>query len=184
MKPFDIQPLTQRFPFVHADAFGNALIVPAKNLVSIVEWIQASRLYLCDTLSNVTGVDFLPKVIEEEGKDSEGNSVKIKKNIPGYIEVVYHFYSIELKRGPLTIKVRSNGRDNVRLPSLMPHYRSAEFQEREIFDLYGVYFEGHYDLRRLLMWESFEDFPMRKDYVPPNDNEYEPIASRHSGGDA
>jgi NADH-quinone oxidoreductase subunit C len=60
------------------------------------------------------------------------------------------------------------------LPSLTPIYRSAEFQEREIFDLYGVQFDGHPDLRRILMWDEFEDFPMRKDYREPDDYEYEP----------
>jgi hypothetical protein len=48
------------------------------------------------------------------------------------------------------------------------------FQEREIFDLYGVTFEGHPDLRRILMWDEFKDFPMRKDYRPPMDYEWEP----------
>jgi NADH-quinone oxidoreductase subunit C len=60
------------------------------------------------------------------------------------------------------------------LPSLTPVWRSAEFQEREIFDLYGVRFDGHPDLRRILMWDEFEDFPMRKDYREPDDYEYEP----------
>ncbi len=59
-------------------------------------------------------------------------------------------------------------------PSLTPVWRSAEWQEREIFDLYGIVFEGHPDLRRILMWDEFEDHPMRKDYVEPNDYEYEP----------
>jgi NADH-quinone oxidoreductase subunit C len=61
-----------------------------------------------------------------------------------------------------------------RLPSLTPIWRSAEFQEREIFDLYGIKFDGHPDLRRILMWDEFEDFPMRKDYREPDDYEYEP----------
>jgi len=60
------------------------------------------------------------------------------------------------------------------LPSLTPTWRSAEFQEREIFDLYGVTFEGHPDLRRILMWDEFVDYPMRKDYREPDDYEYEP----------
>ena len=60
------------------------------------------------------------------------------------------------------------------MPSLTPIWRSAEFQEREIFDLYGIVFDEHPDLRRLLMWEGFQDHPMRKDYVEPNDYEYEP----------
>jgi len=53
-------------------------------------------------------------------------------------------------------------------------YRGAEFQEREAYDLYGIVFDGHPDLRRILMWEGFQDFPMRKDYEPPDDYEYEP----------
>jgi NADH-quinone oxidoreductase subunit C len=54
----------------------------------------------------------------------------------------------------------------VALPSLTPVWRSCEFQEREIFDLFGILFEGHPDLRRILMWDNFADYPMRKDYVP------------------
>jgi NADH-quinone oxidoreductase subunit C len=64
--------------------------------------------------------------------------------------------------------------DGARLPSLTPIWRSAEFQEREIFDLYGVRFDGHPDLRRILMWDEFEDHPMRKDYREPDDYEWEP----------
>ena len=69
-----------------------------------------------------------------------------------------------------------NRTDQVELPSLTPIWRSAEFQEREIFDLYGIVFTGHPDLRRLLMWDGFKDHPMRRDYVEPDDFEYEPTA--------
>jgi NADH-quinone oxidoreductase subunit C len=58
--------------------------------------------------------------------------------------------------------------------SLTPVWRSCEFQECEVFDLFGVVFHGHPDLRRILMWDQFQDFPMRKDYVEPDDYEYEP----------
>src|SRR5207244_6710975 len=61
-----------------------------------------------------------------------------------------------------------------RLLSLTAIRRSAEFQERAIFDLYVVYFDGHPDLRRILMWDEFEDHPMRKDYREPDDYEWEP----------
>jgi NADH-quinone oxidoreductase subunit C len=69
-----------------------------------------------------------------------------------------------------------NRTDDNHLPSLTPVWRSCEFQEREIFDLFGIVFDGHPDLRRILMWEGFKDFPMRKDYVEPDDYEYEPTA--------
>jgi NADH-quinone oxidoreductase subunit C len=82
---------------------------------------------------------------------------------------------MERKQGPLVLRMRTTNRtDQVTLPSLTPVWRSAEFQEREIFDLYGIIFEGHPDLRRILMWDEFEDHPMRRDYVEPNDYEYEP----------
>jgi NADH-quinone oxidoreductase subunit C len=79
------------------------------------------------------------------------------------------------KHGPIVIRMRTTNRaEGARMPSLTPIYRSAEFQEREIFDLYGVRFDGHPDLRRILMWDEFVDYPMRKDYREPDDYEYEP----------
>ena len=67
-----------------------------------------------------------------------------------------------------------NRGERVHLPSLTPVWRGAEFQEREVYDLYGIVFDGHPDLRRILMWDEFKDYPMRKDYVEPDDYEYEP----------
>lgn len=75
----------------------------------------------------------------------------------------------------MVLRLRTANRtDHTRLPSLTPLWRGAEFQEREIYDLYGVIFEGHPDLRRILMWDNFVGFPMRRDYVAPDDFEYEP----------
>jgi NADH-quinone oxidoreductase subunit C len=80
-----------------------------------------------------------------------------------------------LKQGPVILRQRTGDRSSqVHVASLTPVYRGAEFQEREVYDLYGVIFDGHPDLRRLLMWEEFKDHPMRKDYVEPDDYEYEP----------
>jgi NADH-quinone oxidoreductase subunit C len=82
---------------------------------------------------------------------------------------------MSLKQGPVVIRMRTGNRtDDVALPSLTPIWRGAEFQEREIYDLFGIRFEGHPDLRRLLMWDGFKDHPMRRDYVEPDDYEYEP----------
>jgi NADH-quinone oxidoreductase subunit C len=112
------------------------------------------------------------KVVDGVEKEVEET---VEKKRPEFLEAVYHLYSMSLKHGPLVIRLRTGNRtDDARLPSLTPVWRGAEFQEREIFDLYGIVFDGHPDLRRILMWEGFKDFPMRKDYVEPDDYEYEP----------
>src|SRR5581483_207619 len=112
------------------------------------------------------------QIVDGVEKEVEQTS---EEKIPGYLEAVYHLFSIKLKHGPLIIRMRTSNRtDGARLPSLTPVWRSAEFQEREIFDLYGIHFEGHPDLRRILMWDEFVDHPMRKDYAPPDDYRWEP----------
>ena len=100
---------------------------------------------------------------------------KIKRLEPGRLEVVYHLYSIALRHGPVVLRLGTGNRtDAVTLPSLTPVWRSCEFQEREVFDLFGVAFDGHPDLRRILMWDGFQDHPMRRDYREPDDYEWEP----------
>ena len=147
---------------------------------------------LVDYLSNATGVDWPDKEVAEKVKVTravtktvDGVEQAVEETVeetrkrvqPGCLEAVYHLYSVALKQGPLVIRMRTGNRtDQVELPSLTPVWRSAEFQEREIFDLFGIVFTGHPDLRRLLMWDSFKDYPMRRDYVEPDDFEYEPTA--------
>lgn len=135
-----------------------------------------------DFCSNVTGVDWLDRTVKKkvkvkkliEGEEKEVEEMQ-EEFFFGYLEAVYHLFSIALKHGPLVVRLRTADRSpGVTLPSLTPIWRSAEFQEREIFDLYGIHFDGHPDLRRILMWDEFADFPMRKDYVGPDDYEYEP----------
>jgi NADH-quinone oxidoreductase subunit C len=109
-----------------------------------------------------------------DGVEKEVEEVKKTKR-PAYLEAVYHLYSMALKQGPVILRMRTENRaEKNHLPSLTPLWRSCEFQEREIFDLYGIIFDGHPDLRRILMWDEFKDHPMRKDYVEPDDYEYEP----------
>jgi len=148
----------------------------------VAKFLRDDPTLRLDFCSNVTGVDWLDRVVKKTVKakqmvDGVEKDVeeKVEEKIPGYLEAVYHLYSISHKQGPVIIRLRTGDRaQNVRLPSLTSVWRSAEFQEREIFDLYGVEFEGHPDLRRILMWDEFEDYPMRKDYRQPDDYEYEP----------
>jgi NADH-quinone oxidoreductase subunit C len=183
--------LLARFPGAQVTRIENSgpaaqhsLLLDAAQAREIATFLREAPGLRLDYCSNVTGVDWPEKEIVESTKttvpDPAGGPPKIieqktKRVQPGCLEVVYHLYSMELKHGPLVVRLRTANRtDQVTLPSLTPVWRACEFQEREIFDLYGVVFEGHPDLRRILMWDEFKDHPMRKDYVPPDDFEWEP----------
>ena len=97
--------------------------------------------------------------------------------MPGCLEAVYHLFSVAKKHGPVVLRMKTvNRTDQVESAVAHTHLALGEFQEREIFDLFGIVFTGHPDLRRLLMWDGFKDHPMRRDYVEPDDFEYEPTA--------
>ncbi len=159
-----------------------SLLIDNEHAPAIAKFLRDDAALRLDFCSNVTGVDWLDRVRKKtvkvkklvEGEEKEVDE-PIEERIPGCLEVVYHLFSLAHKHGPVIIRMRTIDRgDGSRLPSLTPIWRSAEFQEREIFDLYGVHFEVHPDLRRILMWDEFEDHPMRKDYRDPDDYEWEP----------
>ena len=159
-----------------------SLLVNRDALFATSRFLRDDPELKLDYASNVTGVDWPELVTKEkvkikktvEGVEKEVEET-IEKKRPAYLEVVYHLYSMALKHGPAIIRARTGNRtDDTHLPSLTSVWRAAEFQEREIFDLYGIIFDGHPDLRRILMWDGFTEFPMRKDYVEPDDYEYEP----------
>ena len=158
-----------------------SLLIDNEHALAVAQFLRDDATLRLDFCSNATGVDWLDRTIKKTAKVKqlvEGVEKEVSETteefFSGYLETVYHLYSITHKHGPVIIRTRANDRANARLPSLTPIWRSAEFQEREIFDLYGVRFDGHPDLRRILMWDEFEDFPMRKDYREPDDYEYEP----------
>ena len=133
------------------------------SLVTGVDWPDTEKTEKVKVKKMVSG----PDGVEQEQEVEETRKTKA----PGYLEAVYHLFSMEKKHGPVVLRLRTVNRvDNLLLPSLTPVWRSAEFQEREAFDLYGIVFDEHPDLRRILMWEGFVDHPMRKDYVPPDDD--------------
>jgi len=168
----------------------HSLRLAPSHAVAVAKFLRDELSF--DFLSNATGVDWpnkeiakKVKVTHQVTKTVDGVEPTVEETVEetrkrielGCLEAVYHLYSVALKEGPLTIRMRTANRtDQVELPSLTPIWRSAEFQEREIFDLFGIVFTGHPDLRRLLMWLEFKDHPMRRDYMEPDDFEYEPTA--------
>jgi NADH-quinone oxidoreductase subunit C len=173
-------------------AAQHSLLLARDTAAAVASFLHDDPELAFDYCSNVTGVDWLDKEISEKVKVTktvtktvEGVEQQVeetveetrKHTVPGYLECVYHLYSIAKKHGPLVFRMRTANRtDQTSVPSMTPIWRGAELQEREVFDLYGIVFTGHPDLRRILMWDGFEDFPMRKDYVEPDDFEYEPTA--------
>jgi len=113
-----------------------------ENLIEVASALRDEFGY--DYLTSVTAVDYLPE---------------------GMMEVVYHFY--QSTGGPALVLKVQTPRDQSTVPSLYPIYPGVELQERETYDMLGVRFEGHPDLRRILLWEGFDGFPLRKDWKEP-----------------
>ncbi len=131
-----------RFPGVvkldERDGYEGYLVEPGQ-LLGFAQTLRDDLGY--DYLSSVTAVDYLPEDL---------------------MEVVYHAYKTQ-GGGALVFKAQVP-RDEPVLPSLVPVYPGADFQEREAWDLFGIRFAGHPNLKRILMWEGFHGHPMRKDY--------------------
>lgn len=81
-----------------------------------------------------------------------------------YFEVVYHLQSLDLNH-QIVVKAIVEDHDNPLLPSAYPVYKGALLQEREVYDLMGIRFDGHPDLRRIFLWEGYPAFPLRKDFL-------------------
>jgi NADH-quinone oxidoreductase subunit B/C/D len=142
---------------------GNTLIVDRAHLVAFGQHVRDTLHY--ELLSNVTGVDYLGRT-------------------PDRFEVVYHTYSISQPQKPvLTFKARCP-EGNPEIPSLYGLWKTCYLQEREIYDLYGINFPGHPNLKRILLWEGFNGHPMRKDYNEAYfEEQAKPFSSRHPKGE-
>jgi NADH:ubiquinone oxidoreductase subunit C len=81
-----------------------------------------------------------------------------------YFQLVYHLTSLR-RQHTAVVKARVYGREEPVLPSVYQVWRGADFQEREIWDLMGVRFDGHPNMKRIMLWEGFEGHPLRKDYL-------------------
>lgn len=153
--------LEERFPEISRDERSGyeGFIVPAKKLVEFATVLREEFGY--DFLSSVTAVDYLPE-----------NSM----------EVVYHAY--QTTGGPALVYKVQVDRDNPVVPSLTPLIPGANLQEREAWDLMGIYFNGHPDLKRVLLWEGFDGHPLQKDWREPfYEEDGKPFKSRWPGGD-
>ena len=143
-------PVLRRLLEAHAEAvtatharLGDATAVVREfYLLEVMRFLRDDPTLAFEMLSDVCAVDYLPRV-------------------PRF-EVVYHLYSVK-KNHRLRVKVLVDGKAPS-VPTLTGLWASADWMEREVWDLYGIRFEGHPDLRRILLYDEFEGHPLRKDY--------------------
>lgn len=124
-----------------ARAADGALLIEAEHLVAAVEALRDDEATDLIFLCNLTAVD------RER-----------------HFELVYHLQSLDLNH-IAQLKVIAADREDPAVPSLTGVFHGAHLQEREVFDLFGIRFEGHPDLRRLFLWDGFPGYPLRKDFL-------------------
>jgi len=133
--------ITERFPDAVSEAIDQAVLVKSEFLFEVAEYLKNLPELDFDYLTHITAVDYYD-----------------------YFELIYQLTSLKHNH-TLLMKTRCYGRDNPSVPSVVSLWRGADLQEREIYDLMGITFEGHPNLKHLVLWEGFEGYPLRKDYL-------------------
>lgn len=119
------------------------LVIGTSRIADVCRFLHDHPKTYFDSLSCLTGIDNGPAAQT--------------------LEVVYNLYSIPYE-APLCLKVRVSREENTGIPSVSSVWKTADWHEREAFDLFGIRFSGHPDLRRILLPEDWEGHPLRKDY--------------------
>jgi NADH-quinone oxidoreductase subunit C len=120
------------------------VIIDRSSVHDVIQWLHDDETQRYDYLSDVTAVEF--------------------RDLERPVEVVWHLRSLPFRRF-VRVKVLLEKGTPLEVPTVWDIYRSADWLERECFDMFGIKFVGHPDLRRLLMWEQYkEGFPLRKDF--------------------
>ncbi len=135
------QKLETQLPGSVFEAVGESILINKERLLPVMTWLKETPGIDLSYLANLTSTDYYD-----------------------YFEVVYHLTSLEHNHS-LVIKTRVNERDNPSLDSVVSLWRGADLQEREIYDLMGIAFSGHPNMKRIFLWEGFEGHPLRKDYL-------------------
>jgi NADH-quinone oxidoreductase subunit C len=133
--------LSELFPGSLEEVGPESTLVKADALLDVMAYLKKTGGFDFDYLNFITAADYY-----------------------SYFEVVYHLTSVNHNQS-VFLKVRCYDRDNPVLPSVVSLWQGADFQEREIFDLFGIKFEGHPNLKRILLWDGFPGYPLRKDFI-------------------
>lgn len=151
---------------------SNTLNMQNENIKTIIEsWVpdleftEDSKQYVTVVVPRESLRTFLRKLKDDDQTKLDFMFGLTGVDYPKYLEVIYHLESTSLGLC-LVVKVRTEDRDeNCVIDTVSDIYRTADLNEREVFDLLGVRFEGHPDLRRLFLTDDWVGYPLRKDYV-------------------
>ena len=142
--------------------------VPRERIVSVLTRLKEDEDLAFDFLSDLFGVDNLDlyaKKKKKPKKKAEGEEEPVEEEKgppPPRFEVIYLLLSLKSNER-LQVKIRVP-EDDMKVDTITGIWKAADWPEREAFDMFGFKFKGHHNLRRLLMWDEFEDHPLRKDY--------------------
>jgi NADH-quinone oxidoreductase subunit C len=139
--PEAAEAIGRRFPDAVVEVTPGWVVVEPQSLAAVATFLRDDAEMDCDYLVSVTGVDLIDR-----------------------FEVVYHVASLR-RNHMLVLKTRPPDRENPEVPSLALVWKGANLQEREVYDLMGIRFSGHPDLRRILLWEGYTGHPLRKDFL-------------------
>ena len=128
-------------PDVAVEESPQWVVVEASHLLEVARFLKTDPELDCAYLIAVTGVDKLD-----------------------HFEMVYHLASLN-RNHLLILKTRASDHEDPEVPSVVSLWHGAHLQEREVYDLMGIRFSGHPDLKRLLLWEGFPGHPLRKDFL-------------------
>ena len=133
--------IANAFPDSITASDKKAVIVNSKSLYQVAEYLKNTAEFDYNYLANLTSADYMD-----------------------YFEIVYNLVSLNHNHS-LTLKTRCHDREKPSVPSVVSLWRTADYQEREIYDLMGITFTGHPNMKRLLLWEGFPGHPLRRDYL-------------------
>ncbi len=118
-----------------------AVWVNAQRITEVGRYLKEEPSLAFNYLNSITAVDYVD-----------------------YFEMVYHLTSLHHNHSTV-LKARLYGREDISIPSVISVWQGADFQEREVWDLMGVRFEGHPNLKRIMLWEGFAGHPLRRDFM-------------------
>jgi len=131
----------QQLPGAVGGYDDSAILIESGSILEVCRFLNQTADLDFNYLVNLTGVDYFD-----------------------YFEVVYHLVSMKHNHS-IVLKTRCYDREQPTVPSVTSIWKAADFQEREVYDLLGIRFEGHPNMKRIFLWEGFQGHPLRRDYL-------------------